>query len=132
MTTTISRDQVPANVAPDDLQIERYTGTQYQPLSTDVISTDAEEVTLRAETPGFSIFVVSAPVPAAATSTPTAATTPTPTPVSAQTQTPATDVTPTATATETPTSTPSDVPGFGATVAILAVLIATLAIYRRL
>ncbi len=129
VTTTIDRDQVPTNVAPDDLQIERYTGTQYQPLSTDLVSVDAEEVTLRAETPGFSLFVVSAPAPAATTSTPTATTA---APTETVTSTPtATTAAPTETATPTPTSTPGAIPGFGPVVAIVAVITLAIILRRR-
>jgi PGF-CTERM protein len=128
VTISINRDQVrDVGAEPEELQIERFTGNQYQPLSTDVVSADSEQVTLRAETPGFSVFVVS--VPAATTPTPTPTVTPeTPTPTSTPTATPE-PPTPTITPTATPTSTPSDIPGFGATVAIIAVI--TLAVIAR-
>jgi PGF-pre-PGF domain-containing protein/PGF-CTERM protein len=126
VTITVDRDRVRnVGAAPEDLQIERFARGQYQPLSTDLVSADSEEVTLRAETPGFSIFVVSAP--AAATPTPTPTVTPTPTPTATPTPTPT--ATPTPTETATPTSTPGGIPGFGPIVAIVAVI--TLAIIFR-
>jgi PGF-pre-PGF domain-containing protein/PGF-CTERM protein len=127
VTITVDRDRVrDVGAAPDELQIERYTGTQYQPLSTDVVSSDSEEVTLRAETPGFSIFVVSAPTAAAPTPTPTATPAATPTPTETATPT----ATPTPTETATPTSTPTGTPGFGPIVAIVA-MITLVIIFRR-
>ncbi len=126
VTISINRDQVrDVGAEPEELQIERFTGNQYQPLSTDVVSADSEQVTLRAETPGFSIFVVSVP----AATTPTLTVTPeTPTPTPTPTATPE-PPTPTLTPTATPTSTPSDIPGFGVIVAITAVM--TLAVIAR-
>jgi hypothetical protein len=126
VTITVDRDQIrDVGATPSELQIERYTGTQYQPLPTTVVSASPEEVTLRADTPGFSVFVVSVPAPAAATATPT----PTPTETATPTPTPTATPTPTPTETATPTSTPGGIPGFGLTVAIVAVI--TLAIILR-
>ncbi|CAJ51327.1 probable secreted glycoprotein Hmu2 [Haloquadratum walsbyi DSM 16790] len=130
---SLNRDHVQeVGPAPEDLQIERFTGSQYQPLSTEVVSVDSEEVTLRAETPGFSLFIISAPVSGAVTTTPTL----TPTPSSTVTQTvtsepptPTPDPTPTP---ETPTSTPSVIPGFGLIVALVAIISLTMILrYRR-
>ena len=77
VTISINRDRVQdVGAEAKELQIGRLTGNQYQPLSTDVVSAGSKQVTLRAETPGFSIFVV--PVSVAITPTPTPTATPEP------------------------------------------------------
>jgi PGF-pre-PGF domain-containing protein len=132
VTISINRDQVrDVGAEPEELQIERFTGNQYQPLSTDVVSADSEQVTLRAETPGFSVFVVSTPAPGAATATPTLTPTPTPTPTPTVTPTVTPESSTPAPTPETPTSTPSGTPGFGLIVALVAVITLTVILRYR-
>jgi len=73
VTISINRDQVrDVGAESKELQTERFTGNQYQPLSTDVVSAGSKQVMLCAETPGFSIFVVSVSVAITPTLIPTA------------------------------------------------------------
>jgi hypothetical protein len=119
-TIIINRNQVrDVGAEPEELQIERFTGNQYQPLSIGIVSTDSEQATFCAETPGFPVFVVS--VLAATALTPTITLeSPTPTPES-----------PIPTPTAMPTSTLTGTPGLGLIVAIIAVITLEVIIRHR-
>jgi PGF-pre-PGF domain-containing protein len=104
---------------PENLQVERYTGTQWQSLSTEVVNVGPDRVTISAETPGFSTFVVSVP---SATQAQSATTTPAMTPETA-TETPSSGEAATTDTDESDqevTTTASSTPGFGILVAGVA------------
>ena len=127
---TVSRPAIEgAGADPSELRIVRYNETagELDTLDTDVVSESNSTVVVAADTPGFSVFGVVADqdTQATATSTPTPTVTPTRTPTAAPTQTP------TASSTSTPASTESAAPGFGALVAVIALLAAALLVSRR-
>jgi len=119
------------NASAEELVITRYNDTseEWEELNTSVVSSDDESVLLEAETPGFSLFAVTAPDEEETTPTPTATPTDlTPTP----TETDTTDDITTDTPEDTPTETDSEtLPGFGAIVALIALLAAALLAMRR-
>jgi|GEM_PF-3584247 len=115
------------NASAEDLVITRYNDTsgEWGALNTSVASSSGEMVLLEGETPGFSLFAVTAPEEEEPTPTPTE---PTPTP----TETDTTDDITTDTPEDTPTETDSEtLPGFGAIVALIALLAAALLAMRR-
>jgi PGF-CTERM protein len=123
------------NASAEDLVITRYNETSeaWEELNTSVLSSDSNSVLLEAETPGFSVFAVTAPTDEdEATPTPSEPT-PTPTELTATpTETDTTDDILTDTLEDTPTETDSEeLPGFGAVVALVALLAAALLALRR-
>mgnify|MGYP006278351923 FL=1 len=115
------------NASAEDLVITRYNDTseEWEELNTSVVTSSNESVLLEAETPGFSLFAVTAPEEEETTPTPTDMT-PTPT------ETDTTDDITTDTPDDTPTETDSEeLPGFGAVVALIALLAAALLAMRR-
>ncbi|WP_178917785.1 PGF-pre-PGF domain-containing protein [Natronomonas gomsonensis] len=122
------------NASAEELVITRYNDTseEWEDLNTSVISSDDESVLLEAETPGFSLFAVTAPQEEETTPTPSEPT-PTPTELTATpTETDTTDDITTDTPDDTPTETDSEtLPGFGAIVALIALLAAALLAMRR-
>jgi PGF-pre-PGF domain-containing protein len=138
---------------PEGIVITRYNGTEYETLPTTVVESDSTDVTLEAQTPGFSLFVVvetdtsrggggngggsdgggsvdatspatPTPIPTS-TPTPIPTSTPTPTPTSTPTPTPTSTPTPTPTSTPTPTPTTDGGPTFGGS-GLLAAVVASI------
>ncbi len=58
VSLTVADSAVPANTSPTDLAIERYNGTDWEVLPTDVEDASGDTVTLVGDTPGFSVFAV--------------------------------------------------------------------------
>jgi PGF-pre-PGF domain-containing protein/PGF-CTERM protein len=126
------------NASAEDLVISRYneTAEKWEDLNTSVTASSNESVLLEAETPGFSLFAVTVPQEEETTPTPTATPTdltPTPTDLTpTPTETDTTDDITTDTPDDTPTETDSEtLPGFGAVVALIALLAAALLAMRR-
>jgi PGF-pre-PGF domain-containing protein/PGF-CTERM protein len=123
------------NASAEELVITRYNDTseEWEELNTSVAASGNESVLLEAETPGFSLFAVTAPQEEETTPTPTATATPTDlTPTPTPTETDTTDDITTDTPDDTPTETDSEtLPGFGAVVALIALLAAALLAMRR-
>lgn len=91
-----------------EVRVYRYTGSQWETLETRVVSRTSSEITVEAETSGFSSFAVTSQQ-ASQTETPTATPTSTPTPT-ATAQSTAEAETPTAGPTPSPTATPEGTP----------------------
>ena len=59
--TRIDADRLTeAGAGADDLRLSRHSGGEWQALETTVVERDGDDVVLAAETPGFSVFAVSA------------------------------------------------------------------------
>ena len=52
---TIARTSI---ADPENLVVARFTGTEYEPLPVTVVESDGTDVTLEAQTPGFSLFAI--------------------------------------------------------------------------
>jgi PGF-CTERM protein len=124
-----------AGADPADLRLLRYDERSgaLEPLDTDVLSEDGDTVTLAAETPGFSVFgvvVADRETTTATATTPTPTTTAEPTDATESTDSPSTesttDSTSTRAASPAETTTSTSAPGFGAVVAVTALLAAAL------
>lgn len=136
---TISQAAVSdAGAEPSELQLVRYNENsgEIETLSTDIVSADEQSVVLSAETPGFSVFGVVISEQMTATTTPAATTTPEPTETPSQTETavptdtPAGEPTATEQMTETQPPTEGGGPGFGVSIAVIALITAALLAVR--
>jgi PGF-pre-PGF domain-containing protein len=113
----LTRAALPAGATPKDLRVQRYNDAtgQWEPLNTSVQQATDETVLLTAQTPGFSLFAVTAQTPqsTAPTDSPTA-----------QTTSPVASATPAgSTATTGSEESTTSSPGFGGVVTTLAMLI---------
>jgi PGF-pre-PGF domain-containing protein/PGF-CTERM protein len=116
---------------PSEVELHRYdeAADSWSALETSVVNAGGDVIEFEAETPGFSLFAVTVQDADATADEPTPtedpADEPTPADEPAPTDTPSAD-----TETETPVDEPSQLPGFGVGVAIIALLAAAL-IARR-
>ena len=124
LTATIPAEQVEdADADADDLVVLRVAGDDYEQLETTVESNG--NVTVSAETPGFSTFIVT-------TGDPVEDVEETPEPEDTPEDTPEPEDTPVEPEDETPAEpTDDDTPGFGAVVALIALIAAALLATRR-
>jgi len=140
---TVSRESIPADVQPAELEVLHVTADGAEPIDTAVAQTGDDTVTLSANVPGFSVFTVVVDSDQA-TATPTSSPTPSPSQTATlsptaegeETQQPNT-ATPTPVETEnqlpvdTPSPTETSGPGLGIVAALLALLASVLWVRSR-
>ncbi|AHZ23288.1 PGF-pre-PGF domain-containing protein [Haloferax mediterranei ATCC 33500] len=117
------------DLSASDLQVQRFNGDtgEWEALDTRVVNESSDTVVLEAETPGFSYFAItSKQVTTTTTEPPTTTTTEPPTTTD---EPPTTDESPTTTG--EPATTGTGVPGFGAVLAVIALLAVALIAVRR-
>lgn len=126
---TVDRSAFEAlGLAPEDLRVYKLDpiAQRWDLAPTSVVDATDRQVTIEADIDGFSLFAVSTEA-TQVTQTQTATASPTASPTPTET----TQVTPTETASPTPTPTAGGGPGFGAVVAVVALLGAALLLSRR-